>query len=350
MLHILLLILKILLWVILGLLGIALLLILLVLFAPVRYRVEAEYNGQAKVCAKIHFLILSVKIFFDQKDKSFENVIRIAGFRILSGDKDGKPKKRNKGKKFSDEEDDNVSEVINETAEAVVDKLADKIAEPVKDAVSNLADSVGDIVTLSDNDGQEKAVSEDEADNSALNEEYDLWDNDDKDNIIPEEEKSVFGRIKAFFKGLVNKAKNIITTLDKLRRKPAEVADKVKVRIDNAKKKIDRLKKFWNMSCTVKTRAYLKKYIISLFRHIGPRRIKGHVHYGFDEPYKTGQVTGYLSLMPFVYQKGFSLEPDFYNKVIEGNIMIKGRIRLGYILRIALNINIWKTIRLARKI
>lgn len=341
MLHVLLLILKILLWLILGLLGVALLLILLVLFAPIRYRVEAEYNGQAKVCAKIRFLILSVKIFFDQKDKSFENVIRIAGFRVMSGDRDSKSKKR---------EDDNVSEAVNEATEEVVDKFADKIAEPVNDAVSNLADSVGDIVTLSDDDGQEKSVSEDEADNYALNEEYDLWDNDDKDNIIPKEEKSVFGRIKAFFKGMVNKTKNIITMLDKLRKKPAEVADKVKGRIDNAKKKIDRLKKFWNMSCTVKTRAYLKKYIIGLFRHIGPRRIKGYVRYGFDEPYKTGQITGYLSLMPFVYQKGFSLEPDFYNKVIEGHIMIKGRIRLGYILRIVLNINIWRTIKLARKV
>lgn len=54
--------------------------------------------------------------------------------------------------------------------------------------------------------------------------------------------------------------------------------------------------------------------------------------------------------MPFVYQKGLYLEPDFYNKVLEGNIDMRGHIQLGYILRIVLNINVWRTIRVVRRL
>ena len=110
------------------------------------------------------------------------------------------------------------------------------------------------------------------------------------------------------------------------------------------------IKRFWNLKCTVKTRNYLKKYLVGLVKHIGPRKVKGYVRYGFGDPCKTGQITGYLSLLPFVYSKHFSLEPDFYEKIIDTELLIKGRIRLGYIVRIVLNINIWRTILVARKI
>ena len=128
------------------------------------------------------------------------------------------------------------------------------------------------------------------------------------------------------------------------------VADKIEKKTAAAKKKLRRLQKFWNLSCTVKTREYLKKYIPRTLKHILPRKVKGYVHYGMDEPYKTGQVTGYLSLLPFVYQKGLSMQPDFEQKVLELDVKLKGRIRLGYLLRIVLNINIWRTLKVAKKV
>ena len=129
-----------------------------------------------------------------------------------------------------------------------------------------------------------------------------------------------------------------------------QIESKLETKINKLKKDINKLKKFWNLKCTVKTRNYLKRYLASLVKHIGPRKVKGYVRYGFGDPCKTGQVTGYLSLLPFVYSKHFSLEPDFYEKIIDAELFIKGRIRLGYILRIVLNINVWRTIIVARRI
>jgi hypothetical protein len=95
---------------------------------------------------------------------------------------------------------------------------------------------------------------------------------------------------------------------------------------------------------------YLKKYLPGLVKHIGPRRIKGYVHYGFGDPAKTGQITGYVSLLPFVYQKNFSLQPDFYNKVIEADVDMRGHLMLGYILRIALKPYLWQTVKVTKKV
>jgi hypothetical protein len=134
--------------------------------------------------------------------------------------------------------------------------------------------------------------------------------------------------------------------MDTLDEKSNEINKKYK----KLEKKLNRYKKLWNLKCTVKTRKYLKKYLPSLAKHIGPRRIKGYVHYGFGDPAKTGQITGYISLLPFVYQKGFSLRPDFYEKVIEADVNIKGYFMLGYILRIALKPYIWQTVKVARKV
>ena len=51
-----------------------------------------------------------------------------------------------------------------------------------------------------------------------------------------------------------------------------------------------------------------------------------------------------------MYSKHFSLEPDFYDKIIDTELLIKGKIRIGYIIRIVLNINVWRTIIVARRI
>lgn len=178
-----------------------------------------------------------------------------------------------------------------------------------------------------------------------------IFDLDEPDDL-PEEEKKRSGRLKIVCQKVWEKLKKIwIFIRNHTPGKVAErVADKIERKTAAAKKKLRRLQKFWNLSCTVKTREYLKKYIPRTLKHILPRKVKGYVHYGMDEPYKTGQVTGYLSLLPFVYQKGLSMQPDFEQKVLELDVKLKGRIRLGYLLRIVLNINIWRTLKVAKKV
>lgn len=332
MLHVLLLIIKIIGWILLGIVGLLLLLVLLILFCPIRYQADVSYQGgktlQAK--AKVRYLILSVRVLYDQrreKDK-LEQEIRLLWFRL--------------GKKKA------------EAAEHEAEHLADEGFDDAWDDVDEdeEGDAVSEIPTISLPEIDTSENIETETENKTEEEpEPEVFDLDEPDDL-PEEEKKRSGRLKILCRKVWEKIKKIWTFV--INHTPGKVTERVTDKIEKktatAKKKIRRLQKFWNLSCTVKTREYLKKYIPRTFKHILPRKVKGYVHYGMDEPYKTGQVTGYLSLLPFVYQKGLSMQPDFEQKVLELDVKLKGRIQLGYLLRIVLNRNIWRTIKVAKKV
>lgn len=379
MLHVLLLILKIIGWILLGIVGLLLLLLLLILFCPIRYQADISYQGgktlQAK--AKVRYLILSVRVLYDQgmeKDK-LKQEIRVLGFRL------GKKKAEEAEREVEHLADDGFNDAWDDIdvdsdmdfddadvdsdmdSDDAVRKMSDKSQKHTEKTPEKPTGESGKTdkmiteiptITLPDMEGdigkatEEDIKTEEDKEPDGKPQIFDLDEPDD----LPEEEKKQSGRLKIVCQKVWEKLKKIwIFIRNHTPGKVAErVADKIEKKTAAAKKKLRRLQKFWNLSCTVKTREYLKKYIPRTLKHILPRKVKGYVHYGMDEPYKTGQVTGYLSLLPFVYQKGLSMQPDFEQKVLELDVKLKGRIRLGYLLRIILNINIWRTLKAAKKV
>ncbi|MBQ8412689.1 MAG: hypothetical protein IJX12_03665 [Lachnospiraceae bacterium] len=322
MLQTLLLILKILLWIILGLIGLVLVLLLLVLFAPIKYKVDVAKEDTAKITAKVSFLVVSVKVKFDQATKELENIIRICGIPLKIKDKPKKEKKRAK----------KTSEATEVTSKDVDIKEADaENTEQTIDTASKVENPDAQVVDLTNEETQE--------------EQFDVFAEDEE---LTKEDKSFFVRVRKFFATLWSKVKGFFRFIVNLN--PDTISDYYNTKTYKLRRTINRFKQFWNMKCTIKTRAYLKKYLVSIVKHIAPRKIKGYIKYGFDEPYKTGQITGYISMIPLAYQKNLVWEPDFYNKVMVCDLHLSGKIRIGYIARIVLNINIWKTIKRAKKI
>lgn len=345
MLHIILLILKIILWILLGIVGLVLLLLALILFTPIRYKLDVKYKEKAKILAKVKFLMVSVCIRFDQETKELDNVIRVFGIRI------GKGKSQNKKKKTKDNlesleeledleydslEDalsdmDDEEDLSSEKNGSVIQELDDETVTPsLEESKENITNDIKDIVySVTNSDGLENIEDLSEED-------FDGVSGEETDGSKKNTIKSIYEKVKSIIVGLKY---NIEKTLNEIH-----------LKLEKVKKKINRFKKFWNMKPTVKTRRYLKKYIPGLFKHILPRKAKGYIRYGFGDPCKTGNVTGYLSLMPFMYQKKLQVRPDFYEKVIEADVVLKGKIRLAYIIRIVFKLYIWKCIKLAKKI
>lgn len=327
MLHVLWIILKILLIIILSLFLLVLTGILLLLFAPITYRVDAKLENTTEVRAGIRFLILSLKLEYN-REGGLKKIIRIAGIRL--------------GRKKTDEltadavhaSEDEIDDISSyEDSDNEADDLYDMETDekPFNDTFEAAEDAGKHI-------GAKTAPEDEEPDI-----EYDLWEEKNKTDC-----EGVVTRIRKLFMRLADFMRRTSAFLGE--NTPDKLAEKISAKSDDISRKLDRIRRFWNMECTVRTRAYLKKYIAGIIKHIMPRKIKGYVHYGLDEPYKTGKVTGYLSLIPFVYQKDFSLHPDFYNKVMEGHIYMRGHMQLGYLLRIALNINIWRTIKVVKRL
>ena len=73
------------------------------------------------------------------------------------------------------------------------------------------------------------------------------------------------------------------------------------------------------------------KYLI---KHARPRKAKGFVRFGFEDPYKTGQVLAVLSVLYPFYGERIAIYPEFEQAMLQGDISIKGYIRLLHFVKI----------------
>ena len=75
-----------------------------------------------------------------------------------------------------------------------------------------------------------------------------------------------------------------------------------------------------------------------IIRHILPHHLTGRLHYGLDAPDVTGKILAYYCALAPVHKYALIPEPDFTQKVIEGEAHLTGRIFIGYIILKALGI------------
>lgn len=97
----------------------------------------------------------------------------------------------------------------------------------------------------------------------------------------------------------------------------------------------------------------LKKYVIRLLKKIIPKKLKGEVTFGFEDPAITGQVLGGVAFFLPIYKDTVKIIPDFENQVLIAEGQGKGKIRLFHvvyaILSVLLNKNIMRTYHRLRK-
>lgn len=82
----------------------------------------------------------------------------------------------------------------------------------------------------------------------------------------------------------------------------------------------------------------IRKEICSLVRYLAPQKIRGCVVIGTGDPSSTGLMIGGISLLPFAYQDGLEITPDFDEKIFQADGMIKGRIRILYLLKLCIRL------------
>ncbi len=121
--------------------------------------------------------------------------------------------------------------------------------------------------------------------------------------------------------------------------------DKIKCTIQ---KICDKIKEIWKIKERFKellsdethraTLKVVKKELFYLIKHYRPRKMKGYVRYGFEDPYHTGLVLAVLSwFYPFFGTK-LEIIPEFDQQVIEGKLSVKGYIRGIHLLKTAIRL------------
>lgn len=128
-----------------------------------------------------------------------------------------------------------------------------------------------------------------------------------------------------------------------------DAAVRMRGRLHSAKMKYRKLKRTLTDEENKKTFRLVRQQIVRLIRHLLPQTLKGTLRFGFEDPSYTGQVLAAVSPFYGVYARSFTLIPEFEEKILEGEVHIRGRIRAATVLwtagRIFLNKNFRRLLR-----
>ena len=109
-------------------------------------------------------------------------------------------------------------------------------------------------------------------------------------------------------------------------------------KLKTAEEKWQKLRAFLEKEENKNTFRLLKRQVIRLFRHILPGKVSGKVRFGFEDPYTTGRILTYISPFYGWYGRKIQVIPVFDEQVLEGEISLKGRIRIATLLFIGFQV------------
>lgn len=331
MLHILLLILKII-GIILGaVISIVLLCLCFALFVPVRYKIEAQKTAvqdgppvevQVKVTWLLH--LVNIRLHYATNLQLRARVFLFTVFRLpkekKSGQEKNKRKRRTKpgrnAKENNGVNDVKEKEGAERKSEAEEKKGAGEKADTGKREDAKIKTDTG-------------------KDESAIMAENAITEDSLKEDGEGSEKKS---RIKFSLKGLAAKIcrffQNIWYTI-------IGICDKIKKIWENIEYYLNVLQS----DAFRQSFALCKNELGKVFSYIKPRKFQADLIIGMGEPASTAQILAYYGMLyPFI-GNNVNIVPDFENKRMEGNVLIKGKIKLFTFLRAALHIYFNKDIK-----
>ena len=306
--------------------GFILILLLLILFVPVRYRIDSliprtdleKGFDVEKIYAKVSFSwllhILSGGIVYPE-NKQFE--VRLFGIRIFPLRKK-KEKADNKDNKDESKPSGGVVEMSNIPEN-------DHVEEAKEEADSVEADSA--------------EISEDEVSNSS---DENATENE-SDGEASDEPKSFLDVLW----NIIDKVTNILET-------PQNVFEKIQYTISRVCGKISMIKTTIENDIFKRAFSLVKRKLLRIIKMILPDKCNIRLGLGTGDPAQTAELVGIFGAMyPFLFNK-VSFEPDFDEKVIEMDAHLKGHITVFTIVYSAavcfFNKDVKKVIRRFKKI
>ncbi|MBE5956085.1 MAG: hypothetical protein E7253_06500 [Lachnospiraceae bacterium] len=318
-------------------LSLILIFILIVLFGPIGYKASGTYREEKKGSAAISWLgfVLRAKADYKKDNNKDDNkeagllwTVRLFGILVASNEerfllkKEEKRRMQEEKRRVKEERQNSEERQINdekefqssglEKGQPAKTQVTEAVADNGKDTDRNSAPQVPEKTENQEVKGKEDKVSKVKI----------------KLNHLMQKIKSIPDRIKSFITGLKTKIESI---KEKMRR-------------------ILEIKEFFlgeqNREGYLHVLRNLKKMIL----HMLPRKLKGTIEFGVEDPYIMGQILTVLGIFYPVYQDKFTVLPDFENPGFAGEVSLKGRIIPGYlILRLLIAICNREVIRIIKE-
>lgn len=323
MLQVILFILKLIGWILLVILGLLLLVLLAVVFTPLRYQAEARCPGklselEAGVSFGIFFRLISGRLQYRKGNLSWN--IRAAWIRLGdTGD--------------AEEEIEEAADDLEEMGEKVLEEIADaeeaeeaseeERSEKAREEASEEAkseqpeeetaeDTKSENLSQGPEDTQKEPMRESTAEASAESRDQKAENKSEEsaDTDKKKPKKTLSDKITAVFD-------KIEYTFDKM-------CAKIEMLSAKAELVTDFLSDGVHQSAFLKCLAELKKL---LFR-LRPKQCRGEIRFGFEDPSLTGKVLAGASMLYPYWGEHVYCCPDFEEKVLEGEVSVKGAFRI----------------------
>lgn len=116
-------------------------------------------------------------------------------------------------------------------------------------------------------------------------------------------------------------------------------------RIKNIKSEYDFYKGLWDQPQGKAAVKHTFEEIGYLLKKIKPKDIEGDVIFGTGDPASTGQAIGAIAAVYGFLPEKLNISPDFEEKRYEGNLHVKGKLRLIHVVIIAIRLIADKNVR-----
>ncbi len=304
MLHIILLILKIIGIIIAVILGLAVALLLIVLFVPVRYVIDAGcHDKKLKAHVKVTWIMHIFRGVISYDEELFYS-IKALWFNIYSSDVESKKEKRPKKNTENNTKEKNTK---NKHIDAIEDKADNVVSKDKQDSVDEAGLEEADCI-------QKKLSLEKSYDEVKESDEKSTIEENGKLHTLVNKIKNVYYKIKAFIRRAIDTVKAALNksqaAADTIKHKYTEIRNKV-----TDPENIEFVRFLWTQ-------------IKAVMNIIKPAKYNVNIRYGFEDSATTGWVAVRLAVLYGLMGMDVSIIPDFDNSIFEGDIYMKGRFNL----------------------
>ncbi|MCI7097489.1 MAG: DUF2953 domain-containing protein [Lachnospiraceae bacterium] len=284
MLHIVLTLLKIIVFFLLTLLGIALLLVFMVLASPVSYEFSGGWDGKPHLKGRVYWLYRILRISVIMKNGQPEARISIFGRVMGSGEK-AEHKEEKNGNTLKEEQ----APLINEKNETVSEDVLEE-----REFFSEEDEAIPKEAGAASQEAEEFS----EEDVFFREEDESLWDIESEPEEIPE---------TGFVQGSTGETGSVLSVIRKV---------------------LD----FINLPSVRLLLGKLRKGIGRIIRHLRPSDLRIRARIGTEDPSLTGRIMELAAVLYAFYGDHIEIAADFDKKVLEAVFSVKGRLIPGYLI------------------
>ncbi len=382
MLHIIILLLKIIGMLLLLILALILLVLGIVLFSAITYKAAGSYDTKPDLSARIRWLFIVLRADMDYHDGRLDLTVRVFNKLIVD--------RHSGNEEIPMSEDVRADEKVMTSSKAYEDELSDVPGDShAQTAAWPEIQPLPETKKTVDDERSAEACFETTAaapvESETAETEIDSATAPGMSNATEKKSGSVeriILKIKKIIEKFMKKGQHrsseraeiagetvskpsigekISEVIDHMIDKAESVSDKIDAKIENVERKIDSVAEKADFLDSLLQTAYVQETITfagrmfsDIMGHILPKKLSGVIHYGTGDPASTGKILGFSSILYPLYGGSLKIDPDFSQSVIDGELEMKGRIRLGifakWIIKGLLNKNVKKSIKLGLRI